>query len=455
MSSESVEINATNRLGPILLLAVALLVFSVLFSKDFLYLAMTLITLVVFLRGYALLATLTLLRCSTNVRIEGRFSSKPIEYTVEIKNRSFIPIVWLELSLHYSPSLRLVHGSRAGLLMVPPKGSVTYRVVFDSRIGLHNVGPLKAVVRDPLGLFRSIEIELVKANSIEVIPVVSEAVVRRVWVLSRSTGIVKSGEPGIGVELYSVREYRPGDELRRIVWRTVATTGKFSVKDMERETYQSIIFVIEASPEMFYGPYKATPFEHAASIIASITGYLAKRGDLVSVIIASPNSILSSGKPIRGRLAYYRVLRSIAQTPYTLDYPSSEYGSLDKDSIRELLLQRTLIKLLEILPRERNLVFLFTTAGGTHYLKALANFSSKLRLLGNEVYIAIPLTVAYEVKELSPWAQAIYRVKMFNLIQYELEFARNLARHHVKVLALGPQYMPQTIVKLIEIKRSR
>jgi len=440
---------ATNRLTPILIIIASLLVFSVFTPQgsSMLYISMALLSMVVILRGYTAIATAILLnKCRTDVRVSGGSSDKALEYVVEISNRSFIPIALVEFTLNHPPYLRVVEGCKAGIFFIPPRSSTVYRVVFDPRTGRHSIGPLEVVVRDPLGLFRSTKLQLVKPVEVDVLPKVVEAVARKVWVLTRSTGVVRTREPGIGVELFGVREYRPGDELRRIVWRTLASAGRLSVKEMERETYQSIVFVIEASPDMFYGPYRATPFEHAATIIASITSYLARRGDLVSTVIVSPLATLTSGKPSRGKQAHHRILKTISMVPF----------ATEREFDRKLLLQRALNKLVEILPRERNLVFLFTTASGDEiYVQSLAEFAIKLRSLGNEVYVAVPLTIAYEVRGLAPWAQAMYRVKMFDRLRYEIEFARRLARNQVKVIAMGPQYMPQTIVNLIEMKRSR
>lgn len=444
-ASEGIAINPTNRFTPVLLLIVALLVFSAMFTPDALYAAMALLSILVLMRGYMIWTTSLLLRCRIDVGIDGGFSTKPIVYTVRIENRGLIPIALIEFSLMYSPHLRLIEGSRAGVLFIPPKGVVTYRAVFDSRVGRHNIGPLKVVVRDPLGLYRTSEVELVKPVDVEVVPVADEAIVRRVWVMARSTGVIRVGEPGVGVEMHSVREYRPGDELRRVVWRTLASSGRLSVKEMEREAFQNIVFVVETSPAMFYGPYKTTPFEHTSTVIASIARYLAGRGDAMSIVIATPREIYTSGRPMRGRIAYIRISKLLAKTLYTVE----------EDVARPYILLRALNKLLEILPRERNLVFLFTAPGGSDYLSSLIDFSNKLRSLGNEVYIAMPLTIAYEVKGLPPWAQAVFRVKTFDMVRREIEFARTLARHRVKVLALGPQHMVQAIVNLVELKRAR
>lgn len=440
-------IRATHRVGPVLLLAVSVIVVSVFAEPTALYAGLSMLLLVVAMRGYALLATLAASRTRTVYSIRGRVDGTPIEVVISVANPSFIPIVFAELSLEYSPYLRLVKGARAGVALIPPRGVLEYRAVFTGRVGRHRVGPLKAVVRDPLGLFRSDEIVIARAIEIRVVPRAEEVTVRKLWVETRSTGITRAREAGTGVEFYGIREYRPGDEIRRIVWRHLALAGRLTVKEMERESYQSILFIVDATPQMFMGPYGATPFEHAARVVTSIAGYLARRGDLMALVtFRNSGDVYPSGPLSRGRAAYLRIVKVFAETPF----------SLEGDTIpTEVVMRRVLRTALELLPRERNLVFVFTSIRSRVYLDTLANFVNRLRALGNEVYVAVPITMAYEVKGLPGWAQAIYRVRMFEQMREELKHAKELRRYGVRVLALGPQLLPETIVRIIETSRVR
>ncbi len=444
MSSEALtQVSGTHRLSAVLLIVAALIAFSAFVNMDFLTPAMALVALIASTRGYTVISYLALSKCEVRTNASIAVSGKPLTYSIEVANKGLIPIALVEITLNYSQHLRLIKGSKAAVLIIPPKKSVKYEVVFEGRVGKHYVGPLKAVVRDPLGLFRSSELELVKAEEVAIQPAIREVVIRRVWIHTRSAGVVRSGEPGSGVEFYGVREFRPGDDLRRVVWRTLASSNRLSVKEMEREAYQNIVFVVDASPQMFYGPYRGTPYEHASEVIASISAYLAKRGDLMSLVVITRDGILTSGKPSRGRNAYVKILKTLSRIPYVTEPVDRGY-----------ILKKALKEVLNNLPREKNLIFVFTTAGDETYLKSLVEFINKLRSLNNDVYVALSLTVAYEVRGLPPWAQAIYRVKLYDKVREELEFARKLVKYRAKVIAIGPQYMPETIVRIVEARRS-
>src|SRR4051812_30946260 len=48
-----------------------------------------------------------------------------------------------------------------------------------------------------------------------------------------------------GLEFYGMREYRPGDELRRIVWRASARVGKLMVREAEEGITDQIQIILD------------------------------------------------------------------------------------------------------------------------------------------------------------------------------------------------------------------
>ncbi|MEM1611419.1 MAG: DUF58 domain-containing protein [Sulfolobales archaeon] len=437
------HVRATNRVSAILFLSIALIAIALLIGSVDLYLGVALLMLTASLRSYTVLASLALARVRVYTKvIGGRVEGERMEVIFDLENRSWVPIAIAELSLSYSPNLKLVEGVRAGMVLIPPRSSVRYRVVFIARVGRHVVGPLRAVVRDPLGLFRSVEMEIARSFELMIIPRTSEATIRRLLVHTRSTGITRSREPGLGVEFHSVREYRPGDDIRRIDWKHFAAVQRLVVKEMEKEAFQSVLFILDATSPMFYGPYSITPFEHTSRVIATIARYLSSRGDLMGLIAFSNKYVITSGKISRGKLGYRRILNTIAGVEFDTSPISGELRGLQLDgAVRRAVM---------LLPRERNLVFTFTTAGDNTYLEAIVRSLTKLQSLGNEVFVVIPISTAYEIEGLSQAARAVYRVKTYERMKQELIFARQLRIKGVKTLALGPQHIPQIVVRIIE-----
>jgi uncharacterized protein (DUF58 family) len=434
-------IEATHRLVPVVVLSSAFLVIGVLRESSLLVLGLSLFSMIVALRGYAVLECNALSRLKTTWSVKHGFEGENIVTEVLIENKTWIPIITAELVVNYSPHLKLVRGSRAGIIIIPPKTSVSYKLVFRGRVGHHYIGPLKVIVRDPLGLYKSAELLLAEQIFVEIKPRASETVIRKLMVHTRSTGLSKVKTPGVGVEFYDTRDYVPGDELRSIDWKKYAYTGKLVVKEYEKETYQVVLFLVDATPYMTSGPFGETPFEHTARVVSSMVLYLAKRGDLVGLILYDHRKVVSTGKLYRGRRAYHEVLRALSKTEYSL----GEYN----EQQRGIMLRTAFNELLKMLPREKNMIFIFTSSWKSN-METLVEIVKKLSYMNSLVYVVVPIIAAYEVKGVNPWSRAIYRLKTLERLREDLEFASKLRRLGARAIAVGPELIPQVVVSIIE-----
>ncbi len=439
------EIRATNRFKIIVIFISILIGFGVTLNRDLLPLAIALIVLVAFTRGYVKLCTHLVTSLKISIPKSIGYEGEKIAIDISIENPLYIPIAFIEISISYSQFLRLIEGAKALLLFIPPRSRTIIKLIFLARTGRHVVGPIKAVVRDPLGLYRSSELILGKESYIEVYPRVSEVVIRRLLLFTRSTGIVRSRQRGSGVEIHSIREYTQYDDVRRIVWKYYASRHKLVVKDTERETMQNIFFILDATPPMFVGPYGYTPFEHCSRIIASIARYLAHRGDTMGIAIFGRDYVEVVPKLERGMKGYKTIINYIK----SIDYNTKEID----DEMRALKLVEMFRKIISILPRERSIILIFTSAGGDIYRDTLTRYTNIIRDMLNEVYIIIPITTIYEIKGLPEWGQAIFRVKTYEAMKREIEFAHRLRSMGINVIAAGPHHIPQLIVSIIEARR--
>jgi uncharacterized protein (DUF58 family) len=104
-----------------------------------------------------------------------------------------------------------------------------------ARRGVYQIGPLVAVAGDPLGLAQR---ETVVAEPFELlvhprVELVSDRPLTRQFEDPPMRPPVSKPWPS-GLEFYGMREYNPGDDLRRIVWRASARTGKIMVREAEQ-----------------------------------------------------------------------------------------------------------------------------------------------------------------------------------------------------------------------------
>jgi uncharacterized protein (DUF58 family) len=115
-----------------------------------------------------------------------------------------------------------------------------------TRRGVYDVGPLVAVTSDPLGLT---ERETVLADKFELlvhprIEHVSDRPLTRRYEDPPIRPPVSRPWPS-GLEFYGMREYRPGDELKRIVWRASARMGKLMVREAEEGITDHITIILD------------------------------------------------------------------------------------------------------------------------------------------------------------------------------------------------------------------
>ena len=115
-----------------------------------------------------------------------------------------------------------------------------------TRRGVYQVGPLVAVAGDPLGLRQR---ETVIAEPFELlvhpkVELVSDRPLTRQFEDPPMRPPVSKPWPS-GLEFYGMREYVPGDDLRRIVWRASARTGKIMVREAEQGITDKITIILD------------------------------------------------------------------------------------------------------------------------------------------------------------------------------------------------------------------
>lgn len=115
-----------------------------------------------------------------------------------------------------------------------------------SRRGVYDVGPLVAVAGDPLGLAQR---ETVVAEPFELlvhprVELVSSRPLTRQFEDPPLRPPVSKPWPS-GMEFYGMRDYVPGDDLRRIVWRATARTGRIMVREAEQGITDKITLILD------------------------------------------------------------------------------------------------------------------------------------------------------------------------------------------------------------------
>ena len=179
---------------------------------------------------------------------------------------------------------------------VEPRGTrtVDYPVRAEVR-GRYVVGPLTIRLSDPFGMC-----ELVRSFSARDMLVVTPVVQRLPAVAlggdwagsgdSRSRSVAAAGEDDV-----ATREYRHGDDLRRVHWRSTARQGELMVRREEQPWESHCTLLLDSRSTAHRGDGPASSFEWAVSAAASIGAYAGRAGYTVDLVTDTGAHIEGSG----------------------------------------------------------------------------------------------------------------------------------------------------------------
>jgi uncharacterized protein (DUF58 family) len=156
------------------------------------------------------------------------------------------------------------------------------------RRGHYTVGPTTVIASDPFGLViadtRSTDTAelIVQPRREELAPLILPVAWRDgAATLSHSVGVGGSDDA-------SVREFRHGDDLRKIHWRSTARSGALMVRQEERPWHGESLVLLDTRANAYpWGTSEAQEsesLEWAVSAAASIACHIAERGRRVSLV---------------------------------------------------------------------------------------------------------------------------------------------------------------------------
>ncbi len=248
----------------------------VLGEKDLLRVACFLIALPL-IAAAAVVRTRFRLRCGRQVLPARVQVGQPAEVLLELENVSYLPtgLLLLEDDLPYTLGGR----PRFMLDRVRPGAPrrVRYPVRSDVR-GRYRVGPLRLRLTDPFGLveltrsFTATD-RLTVVPAVHPLPAVSLSGAWHAGGDSVARAVAVRGEDDA-----ATREYRHGDDLRKVHWRSTARAGKLMVRREERPWQSSATLLLDTRAAGHRGDGPGSSFEWAVSAAASIGVHLGRVG---------------------------------------------------------------------------------------------------------------------------------------------------------------------------------
>jgi len=98
------------------------------------------------------------------------------------------------------------------------------------------------------------------------------------------SGLHRSPHLGFSVNFAEYRNYRPGDDIRKIDWKVYGRTDRFFVKEFEGETNTRIHVILDCSRSMAYRNQGIMKLEYGQFLAASLGYFAFKQRDAVGFL---------------------------------------------------------------------------------------------------------------------------------------------------------------------------
>ncbi len=116
---------------------------------------------------------------------------------------------------------------------------------------------------------------------------------------------------GEGSSFFGIREYRPGDPLRHVHWRTTARRGRLVVVEWEAEESTDAVIALETREGSELPLENGATLDLAASLGASLAAYVLAAGDSLRVV--APGTADWRAMADRGTPAMSSILETLAR----------------------------------------------------------------------------------------------------------------------------------------------
>ncbi|MEO3871593.1 DUF58 domain-containing protein [Nonomuraea sp. B12E4] len=267
----------TSRGRSFLASGIAALLMAVILGENDLFRIGVLVTALPLLAAMVVARTRYRLSCARRLDPPRAEAGGEATVTLRLENVTRLPtgLLLIEDTVPYALGVR----PRFVLDRVEARGvrEIDYRVRSDLR-GRYTIGPLSIRIADPFGL-----VELARSFTISDTLVVTPHVAALPHVRlsgewtgggdSRTRSVAAAGDDDV-----APREYRQGDDLRRVHWRSTARHGELMVRREEQQWQSRGALLLDTRRHAHRGEGPRSSFEVAVSAAASIGVHLAHEG---------------------------------------------------------------------------------------------------------------------------------------------------------------------------------
>ena len=238
------------------------------------------------------------------------------ELPLTLRIATAVPIEQLDLRLTMPEGLSLADGENPVALRIPSgERELEYRLSCE-RWGAYVFGAVRVVAHDRFRVFRyerslDFQLPLKVYPRPEVIKELLRPLETQVF-----TGNLVAREKGEGIEFADLREFVPGDRVRRINWRASARRGELWVNELHAERNSDVILFLDSFTEA--RRENESTLDRAVRATAALVEHYLEHKDRVGLV--SFGGVLNWLLPSTGMTQLYRIVDSLLDTEIVLNY---------------------------------------------------------------------------------------------------------------------------------------
>ena len=222
-------------------------------------------------------------------------------------------LLFLEVRDRLPRQLKIESGLAYDFVALPKGGKDDLKYeVRAPLLGVYELGPTDLRLEDPFGLFyeeRAIE----GSATLWVLPRKED--LRKAALLSNLPmpllGDHQVNRPGDGFDFFALREYVPGDTMRRINWKASARSGKMMVNQMMQTTAAEVTVFVDGRGINGAGPEEHAPRIGIARSAATLVDFIYTKKDNARVVLYTDHVREIEPQPAERMIPY--VLQSMAE----------------------------------------------------------------------------------------------------------------------------------------------
>ena len=306
----------------------ALFAVAVLLREDFVF------TLIYLLVGTFFLARWWGQRAFRSVTVQRRtpvrmFLGEKARVGVEIHNRSWLPVAWLQIHESLPPELTGNNPYRQ-VVTLRPRGEFTFDYWVNARRrGLYDIGPLTLYSGDIFGVVdqtrQSYATDRITVFP-KIIPLAKVSLPSRspLGTLPHTTPLFEDPSRVIGK-----RDYITGDSLRRVDWKATAVSGRLQVKNYEPSIDLQTQIILNLNAVDYAPRRRFDDSELAIVVAASLANWVTGVRGSIGLATNGSDPLGEEGRslsppPHSGRSHLMRILEVLARMESAEIYPLVE-----------------------------------------------------------------------------------------------------------------------------------